>query len=418
MKKKVVIIGLFIILSFGFTEINFYPIDGYELTGIKRLAYLELVKSGEIKAKLPAGALLPLDSIKLNLLGERGKLIDSIPLPDPELQKAVNNLFSGLDSNYSITILDITEGKPIRYAQRKEKAGYQPGSVGKIVVLTAFFNELCELYPDDFEKRRDLLKNKMITAGNWALFDEHTVPFFDPETKKLVKRTVKASDVFSLYEWLDHMLSVSNNGAASVVWREALLVNVFKEKYADLTFEEAEEYFKNIPKKELTDLAINLVNEPLRGLGITTDEWRLGNFFTRGADNYIPGKGGSIGTPLGLMKFMLALEKGEVVDQNTSLEMKRLLYMTDRRIRYASSPVLADAAVYFKSGSLYKCEQEEGYSCGKYMGNVYNYMNSVAIIEHPDGTTYMVCLMSNVKKKNSASDHLGLASRIDKLVRN
>ena len=97
--------------------------------------------------------------------------------------------------------------------------------------------------------------------------------------------------------------------------------------------------------------------------------------------------------------------------------MKRLMYMTDRRIRYAASPALTDAAVYFKSGSLYKCQQEEGFKCGKYMGNVYNYMNSVSIVEQPDGRVYLVCLMSNVLKKNSASDHFTLASRIDKLIK-
>ncbi|MCB0613816.1 MAG: hypothetical protein KDC75_10925, partial [Phaeodactylibacter sp.] len=79
---------------------------------------------------------------------------------------------------------------------------------------------------------------------------------------------------------------------------------------------------------------------------------------------------------------------------------------------------LTDAAVYFKSGSLYKCRPEEGYECGKYKGNVENYMNSVAIIEHPDGPTYLVALMSNVLKKNSNIDHNALASRIDKIIRN
>ena len=78
---------------------------------------------------------------------------------------------------------------------------------------------------------------------------------------------------------------------------------------------------------------------------------------------------------------------------------------------------MRNAAVYFKSGSLYKCRPEEGYSCAKYKGNVDNFMNSVAIIEHPDGTTYMVALMSNVRKKNSANDHMALAAAIDKKVR-
>ena len=40
------------------------------------------------------------------------------------------------------------------------------------------------------------------------------------------------------------MLSVSNNGAASIVWRETLLMAAFGENYPDLTQEEADAYFK------------------------------------------------------------------------------------------------------------------------------------------------------------------------------
>ena len=107
-----------------------------------------------------------------------------------------------------------------------------------------------------------------------------------------------------------------------------------------------------------------------------------------------------------------------VVDAWSSLEIKRLMYMTARRIRYASSPRLNNAAVYFKSGSQYSCKQEEGFTCGKYMGNVENYMNSVAIVEHDDGRAYMVVLMSNVLRKNSAVEHQSLATFIDKILSN
>ena len=154
----------------------------------------------------------------------------------------------------------------------------------------------------------------------------------------------------------------------------------------------------------------------MRNLGITKDEWRLGSFFTKGANTYIGDKGGSIGTPIGLMKFLVQLEQGKIIDEASSLEMKRLMYMTDRRIRYAQSPTLKDAAVYFKSGSLYKCDRSKGEACGKYQGNVQNFMNSVAIVEHPNNKKYLVVLMTNVLRKNSASDHMYLAGKIDKLI--
>lgn len=395
-----------------------YPIDGYALTGIKRLHRLELIISGDLKETMPIkGAMKSIADIKLNLLNERGDSLCEIPGTDPALQKSINALFPSLNEKYSISVLDITPGKKLRYASRKETVGYQPGSVGKIAVLTGFLTELQKIYPDSFSKRQQLLRTKNVRAGKWAMTDSHTVPFFNVDTKVLVKRTVQEKDVFSLYEWLDHMMSVSNNGAASVCWREAVLMRAFGKDYPDLTQEQADLFFKTTPKSELTTMANAIVNDPLRILGISETEWRLGRLFTAGGESFIPPRDGSIGTTLGLMKFLIAMERGLVVDEQSSLEIKRLMYMTDRRIRYASAASLKEAAVYFKSGSLYKCKEEEGYTCEQYKGNVDNFMNSVAIVEHPDGATYLVAMMSNVLKKNSGSDHMALASGIDKAIR-
>ena len=146
---------------------------------------------------------------------------------------------------------------------------------------------------------------------------------------------------------------------------------------------------------------------------------RQGSFFTAEGKRRVPGPGSSYGTARELMRYILRMEQGRLVDEFSSREIKRLLYMTERRIRYASSPALRDAAVYFKSGSLYACKKEEGFTCGKYRGNVRNYMNSVAIIESPAGDTrldYMVTLISNVLRKNSAVDHQTLATRIHRLI--
>jgi hypothetical protein len=111
------------------------------------------------------------------------------------------------------------------------------------------------------------------------------------------------------------------------------------------------------------------------------------------------------------MKWFIKLEQGKMVDEKSSLELKRLMYLTDRRIRYAYSSRLDDASVYFKSGSYYSG------GGAKYAGTKFNYMNSVILVEHPDGTNYIVCLMSNILGKNSAGDHMYLASAIDKAIR-
>ncbi|WP_111706521.1 serine hydrolase [Lutibacter citreus] len=413
-------ITVVVALCWSFVGINPYPIDGYSRTGIKRLLRLERIKSGEIKEtlNLPAGAMKGYNDIKLNLISKKKDSTAQFLVKNDQFNKEINGLFYGLDKSYSLSVIDISDLNNIRYAARNETAGYQPGSVGKIAVLNGLFTQLAKIYPESFEKRIELLKTKSVKAGLWGLTDEHTVPIFNIETNKLVKRQVIESDVFTLFEWADHMMSVSNNGAASIVWREVLLMAAFGKDYPALTQEGADAYFKNTPKNELTDLGNDVVNLPLRNLGITTDEWRLGSFFTRGANNYLGNKGGSIGSTVGLMKFLVQLEQGKVVDEKSSLEMKRLMFMTDRRIRYAQSPALKDAAVYFKSGSLYKCDRSKGEACGKYMGNVQNFMNSVAIVEHDNGKKYMVVLMTNVLRKNSASDHMYLAGSIDKLINN
>ena len=189
MKKGLVIVLLVVVCS-AFTTLSYYPIDGYSHTGIKRLKRLELIKSGEIveASKLPAGAYKSYMDIKLNLLPKQNDSVECYIKVNEDFQKEINGLFRGLDKSYSLAVLDISDINHVRFAQRNEKAGYQPGSVGKIAVLIGLFNQLAKIYPDDFEKRLELLRNKSVKSGLWGLTDEHTVPIYNIETRKLVKR--------------------------------------------------------------------------------------------------------------------------------------------------------------------------------------------------------------------------------------
>ncbi|KAB1067532.1 hypothetical protein F6U93_10840 [Tamlana haliotis] len=410
--QKLLFLGIGI--SLGLLSL-IYPIDGYEKTKIARLLYVEkAVNSEKGYSRIPEGALLKTEDIKLNLKSCDGEPADSILVEDDEFTRAIKNVMP--HGNYSLTALDMTDPSAIKYAAYNENRGYQPGSVGKLVVLNAFFSELKKIYPNSWDKRTDLMRDKRVTSGIFGTGDHHTIPVYNIETEKQVKRKVVASDVFSLYEWLDHMVSVSNNGAATVVYREVMLMNHYGKDYPELTDEEALNYFKETRKDTLTNRANRVINQPLRDLGITKDEWRLGGMFTHASAKYVGRKGGSSATPKGLMKFLVALEQGNIHDKETSLEMKRLIYLTDRRIRYAQSPRLKKAAVYFKSGSYYKCDRTKNPNCGDYQGNVFNYMNSVIIVEHPNGKKYMVCLMTNVLNKNSAWAHLDLANKIDRII--
>jgi hypothetical protein len=63
---------------------------------------------------------------------------------------------------------------------------------------------------------------------------------------------------------------------------------------------------------------------------------------------------------------------------------------------------------------------EANFECGKYQGNVVKLLKSVAIVESPAGQRklhYMVVVMSNVLRKNSAVVHQTLATRIHALIK-
>lgn len=405
--------GLLLLLVVPWMPATGYPIDGVANTGIRRLVRLARMDSAQLVRTLPPGGRRSLEYIRLNLI-ERP--IDShLIARDAALEEALEDLIPNRGRAYSLAIMDITPGQAPRYLERNAELTYQPGSVGKLAVITALMCELENVYVDSVHRRFELLRDKVVQGGPFAVYDHHTIPEYDPATGKYSRPRVNQQHRFSLYEWADHMLSVSNNGAASVLWREAILMRVFGKDYPELTAEAAAAYFQETPRGELRDLSRSVISEPLRHLGIGPDEFRVGTMFTRGASAIVPPEGGSSATPRGLMKWLTALESGRVIDGPSSIEIKRLMYLTDRRIRYAHAPSLDSAAVYFKSGSLYGCKP--GTSCKKYAGNRMNYMNSVAIVEQPDGHRYLVALMSNVLGRNSAYDHQLLATRIDNLLR-
>jgi len=407
MKKTIKIVLFFTVIVIS---LSFYPIDGYNSTGITRLLDLnEKFNNGDVIKRIPEGALHCIDSVQLNLINSNNKDLNDVFIKDETLSKKIKALLPR--GAYSITVLDMTDPNNLKYAAVNENKGYQPGSVGKLVVLNAFFHELKNIYPDSWKERVELLRNKKVTSRYWGVGDIHTIPVYNAETKKLRRRKVVASDDFTLYEWLDHMVSVSNNGAASIVFRETVLMNVFGKDYPSLSNEQAEDFFNEIKRDSLRNLAHSVINNPLRKIGISEKEWRLGGPFTRNSSNKVGRKGGSLATPLGLMKFVVQLEQGNIVDKESSLEMKRLIYLTDRRIRYAKAPKLDDARVYYKSGSYYSG------GAGKYMGSKFNFMNSVIIVEHPETQKkYAVCLMTNILLKNSATDHYYLGGKIDHIL--
>ena len=223
--KFLYLFTLLLIISLTFEFTNAYPIDGYASTHIRRLLRLQLILDGKIKENPPIkGQLKSISEIKLNLTGTLGDKLAIYPEVNKDFQKEIDRLFPNRDESYSITLLDITDPNNFRYAQRQSDRTFMPGSVGKLAILAGLFTELKTLYPESFEKRQKLMQERFVTAGKWAISNFHTVPTFIPETNVFYKRIVQEQDVFSLYEWVDHMISVSSNAAASIVWKELVLM--------------------------------------------------------------------------------------------------------------------------------------------------------------------------------------------------
>lgn len=392
-----------------------YPLDGYQETGIRRLEGIRLAQTGAVRdVKQPPGALLTLKEVDLRLVGQNFDL----PAPDPELTRSIGGLMGGTAGSYGFAVLDLTDPKRPRYAERNGTYRQNVGSVGKIVVALALFQALADTYPSDLEARKRILKTTIVTADGFSQSDHHSVRIFDPATRKLVRRAIRIGDQASLYEYLDWMMSPSSNSAAGMVMREAMLIKQYGAAYPPAEAE-IKRFFDETPKKELTALFERTFLAPVTKNGLDLEQLRQASLFTATGKRTVPGAGPSYGTARELMRYMLRMEQGRLVDVWSSREIKRMLYVTERRIRYASSPALAGAAVYFKSGSLYKCAPEPGYTCKKYAGNVLNYMNSTAIIESPAGTRdlyYISTLITNVLRKNSAGAHQGLATQLQRLI--
>ena len=183
--------------------------------------------------------------------------------------------------------------------------------------------------------------------------------------------------------------------------------------------EAAAAFFNDTPREQLQAIYTDAIQTPLRRNGSDYRYFRQGKFFTREGQRRFGGTN-SVSTARELVRYVTRLEQGLLVDAWSSLQIKRLIYLTDWRIRYASSPALNNSAVFVKSGSLYSCRPEPGFTCSRNAGNRLNFMNSVAIIESDeDGRKlhYIVAVLSNVLRKNSVWEHRSLAGRIHQLVR-
>jgi hypothetical protein len=407
--------GLLILLLIAPLQGWSYPLDGYPATGILRLEGFRLAQEGKVQGiRVPPGALLGLDQVDLRLSGQSNF---QIPAIDPDFSEKIQNLLGDDADNYGIAVLDLTDTGAPRYMEHRGDYRANPGSVGKLVVVLGIFQALADLYPDDLDHRLKILRDTIVTADQFIQSDHHKVPLWTLGSKKIDYRSIQIGDQANLWTYLDWMLSASSNAAASMVIKELMLLVQYGRNYP-VTTAVADAFFKETPRQQLSQLLSKSLQEAVIRNGLDPEQLRQGSFFTWKGKQLVTGTT-SYANPKELMRFLVKMEQGLLVDAFSSREIKRLIYMTQGRIRYASAPALFPAAVYFKSGSLYRCKAEPNFKCGKYQGNVENRLNSLAIVEDPAETRkfyYMVVVMSNVLRKNSAVAHQTLATRIHRLI--
>jgi hypothetical protein len=254
-----------------------YPLDGYEATGIRRLEGMRLAQQGAVRdVKQPPGALLNTAQVEPRLVG---KTFD-LPAPDPGFTQRIVAVLGGNPDASGLAVLDLSDpAKPV-YAEHRGDHKQNVGSVGKLVVALALFQALADLYPDDTEARRKVLKTTVVSADSFSQSDHHTVRMFDPATNTLTRRTVRVGDRATLYEWLDWMLSPSSNSAAGMVMREAMLLRHFGRAYP-ASEAEIQRFFSETPKTELSKLYATTFHEPVTRNGLDIESLRQGSLHRR-----------------------------------------------------------------------------------------------------------------------------------------
>ncbi len=390
-----------------------YPLDGYPNTGLTRVEGFRLAQKNSGGKVLPPGADLTTDKIVLSL---QHRPDFEIPAPDAAFSRQLREELGSDAGGYGVAVLDLSDPDQPLYGEVNPNAMMNPGSVGKILVALGLFQTLADIEPD-IRKRRDLLREHVVVADEFIRTDTHEVPVFEIGGKKVTRRPLAEGDQLTLFTFLDHMMSPSSNAAASVVAREAVLMKEFGPGYPK-SYEQGRAYLNGASKSRLSGQLKAVLQEPVGRNGLNRGRLRQGSVFTREGKARLPGTS-SYASARSLLEFLVAMEKGDLVDPWSSKEIKKLLYLTDRRVRYASSPALRDSAVYFKSGSLYKCRPERGFACEKYHGNVWNFMNSVALVEEPERNPplrYMAVVLSNVLRKNAVEQHERLGTRIQEIM--
>ena len=198
-----------------------------------------------------------------------------------------------------------------------------------------------------------------------------------------------------------------------MVWKQVMLMRRFGTDYPRPKAEQ-DAFFRDTPKAELSKLALSSLDEPLTASGIDTSRMRLGTFFTRNGSNAVPGAA-SYACPNELLRWLVKMEQGKMVDEWSSLEIKRLMYFVRPAIPLRVGARRWRMPRYFSNRARCSSATERRLHCKQYAGNVTNLMHSVAAVESGE-KRYLIAMMSNVLRVNSAVEHQTIAGEDREMI--
>ncbi len=158
-----------------------YPIDGYAYTGIKRLDFYNLAQQGIVSGRqLPAGGKQKLEHILPSGVDLNFDNLSN----DATYHSELLSFLGDNKKNYGRALLDLSDpDKPLFIGHNLDYRS-NVGSVGKILVGIALFQELAARYPDDIEARESLLRTTQVVADKFIETDHHKVPLWQVENRK------------------------------------------------------------------------------------------------------------------------------------------------------------------------------------------------------------------------------------------
>ena len=307
------------------THAGAYPLDGYQETDIARLDAYWLARNVIIEQKiLPKGIFWPSEDIKMRLF-DNSKY--TLPAPDAALSAKIRKMLGPDANSYGIALLDYTDPEHPIYAAVNPNKEQNPGSVGKIAVMLAWFQALADVYPDDIDARIRLLRDTPITADAFVendshVVDSHVVPIWKQGDPKVLRRPIEIGEVANVWTYLDWMVSASANAAASMMMKNLILLTHFGKEYPP-SQAAADAFFAKTSKSQLARMFTNTMQSALRKNDLDPGKFRQGKFFTREAKRRVPVATNSVATARELLRFIMLMEEGRLVDPWSSLEMKK-----------------------------------------------------------------------------------------------